>query len=132
MNIYTYYTSFLFLLTSFVAPNPLMTNLLALLSCTSILHHSKFFEQYPGKTLVIITDRTLAHTITALSFIQSLKLSIKYHNNSIYLFGYYMCLVYTILIYYVYLKHTIDLNVHATMHMASALGLYLLFQAQKD
>lgn len=132
MIIYTYYTSFLFTLTSFIAPTTLMARSLALLSCTSILHHGKFFQMYPGKYTLIFIDRSLAHYITILSFIWSLNISWRTGHNYMYLLGYYVCLLYVILVYYMYLKFTLDLTVHGTMHIASSLGLLLLFQVSQE
>lgn len=128
MVLYTYYTSFLFILTSFVAPTTHMARSLALLSCTSILHHGKFFQQYPGKRTIIFIDRLLAHYITIVSFIWSLNVCWRMGYNYMYLLGYYFCLIYVVLTYYTYLKYQLDLTVHGTMHIASCIGLYLLFQ----
>lgn len=132
MILYTYYTSFLFIFTSFAAPTVNLEKSLALLSCTSILHHAKFFEQYPGKDTIIFIDRSLAHYITIMSFIWSLNISWRIGHNYLYLTGYYICLSYVILIYYTYLKYNTNFTVHGTMHISSFLGLYLLFQTNLE
>jgi hypothetical protein len=130
MNIHTYYSSFLFVFTSFAISDEWFAKSLALLSCTSILHHSKFFEEYPGKRALIFADRSLAHIITLLSFIRSCYIPLNTRHNMFCLYTYYVCLAYVILIYYTYLKYTVDLTVHSTMHMASCVGIYFLFKAQ--
>lgn len=132
MILYTYYTSFLFIITSYTAPTANLERSLALLSCTSILHHSKFYQDYPGKNTIIFIDRLLAHYITLMSFIWSLNISWRMGHNYLYLLGYYICLSYVSFTYYTYLKYNTDMTVHGTIHIASCLGLYLLFQANPE
>lgn len=128
LNYYTYYSSFLFLLTSFYYRNLPLETPLALLSFTSTLHHSKFFEEYPGKRIIIFIDRALCHYIVALSVLYALLSDIKKPYGYFYLFMYYLCLLYTSLTYYLYLFHITDLNVHLTIHVSSCLGMYFLRQ----
>lgn len=126
MHYYTYYTSFLFMLTGFLYRNMSLEYPLLLLSWTSTLHHSKMFEEYTGKRIVRFIDRALCHYIVGLSILYSIYGNFHQPYGRFYLFMYYLCLIYTSFVYYLYLLHTRDMHTHATIHISSCLGLYYL------
>jgi hypothetical protein len=79
---------------------------------------------YKFKNIVLFADRLNAHVITIALFIDSCNYELSYN-----IFGFYICLLYTILAYYSGLLNT-PLR-HSTIHLSSCLGTHLLIHEKK-
>lgn len=125
---FTYHTSVFFLLTGLAYRNGGFAIEIPLyfLTWTSTLHHAKFYEMYPGKRLILYADRLLSNGIAAVSLKYALQCPWN-HLTIPWLIMYYTCLLYTGLLYYLYLIHIHGaLKAHATIHISSCLGLLCL------
>ena len=132
-RVYTYYTSFLFGLVALFAQTTPHVHIQLLywgLYGTSILNHAKYYEPFPGKHLVKLVDKVIAHTIT----IASMYLALTHpHPQPLPMMIFWGCLTWIVLIYYVYEKsHLPGVEWepwHATVHIACVVGqVALLYQ----
>lgn len=127
MQMYTYYTSFLFLLTSFRTAGSWLQTWLAIQACVSILHHAKYYDDYPGKKMVQYIDRVVGHYIGIRSLIEALSVSwTKYTYPNLII--YYTCLMYMTIVYHCRLRTVDDWPLHKTFHFAGAIGILSLYR----
>lgn len=130
MIIPNYLSSFVFAVLPFYIDAPLMRGLLSVFAGTSILHHAKKHEDYPGRLAIAVVDRALCHGIAAMTVLQA-KDTPWTPNTSPWLGIYWACLTYIVMVFYVLgLSHGPNgANWHATVHAVSAYGIYCLDHA---
>jgi hypothetical protein len=125
-----YYSSFAFAILPFCTDAPVLRGLLSVFAATSVLHHAKKHESYPGRLCVAVLDRVLCHAIAAMCTMQALGLPWT-RETSRWLGLYWACLAYLVAVFYVlrlsYGPH--GANWHASVHAASAWGVYCLARA---
>lgn len=136
MRVYTYYTSYLLTIVIACARFTKHTKIellnLALLG-TSILHHAKYYEQFPGKMIVKTLDRILAHAVG----LATMYVAVTHPNpQPILMIVYWSCLTWIIMLYHVSGKSHLPGYAwepwHASVHVAGAMGqIALLCQTPK-
>jgi hypothetical protein len=94
---------------------------------TSILHHAKYFEEYPGKHVLITIDRVLVHVMCASMFYVALTLK----NIRIVPYSIFWCgISWMYYLYYIgkqcHLPGTQWIKWHTTLHAASTIGMICL------
>lgn len=126
-----YYSSFVFAILPFYVGDPILRGLLSVFAGTSILHHAKKHEPYPGRLAVAVIDRILVHAIAAMCTIQAYKTPWT-PETSQWLGLYWACLTYITFVFYILrLSHGPNgTNWHATVHAVSGYGVYCLTRAQ--
>jgi hypothetical protein len=126
----TYYSSFLFAPVSYYAlykdvlPVAILFNLLF---GTSILHHAKYFDTYPGKRCVYIVDKMLAHATVAVT----LYVSVAYFERIMVGHLLYWCgLSWITYVYYIaklsHLPGKLWVPWHMSLHVAASMGTVAL------
>lgn len=126
---YTYYSSFAFIGVSLLATGSWMQSWLSVLGATSILHHAKYYENYPGRELVQIADRTAAHVVgfRALWDLSNVEITPE---NSMAVMACYTMFAYVAVVYHTYLRNQDRWTLHSTIHYIGAISLWLLHQLQ--
>ena len=126
----TYYTSFLFAPVSYIAwylGQPAVALLYNMLFGTSILHHAKYFDEYPGKYGVYMVDKCLAHTIVVLTmYIAVSNFVALTYGQLMYWFG--LCWI-TYVFYiakYSHLPGKAWIPWHASIHIVASIGTVAL------
>ena len=141
-----YYTSLLFgVVACFTKDSWIQPCMIALMGL-SVINHAKVFDSYPGKRLVVYTDRALAHSIGLVSLIKSREI---YKNAltiytpeglmlSVYcpLAVYYLSTGWCAYTYYaktVWMTHDMRGHDfwHGSVHACASLGIYALYIAEK-
>ena len=120
-----YYSSFVFAVLPFFIEDRIMRTLMSIFAGTSILHHAKKHETYPGKQTVAVLDKVLVHTIAAVYTLKALEKTCGQGQWSWLVGVYWLCLGYIISVYYVWRlsfgRH--GEAWHASVHLASAVGV---------
>jgi hypothetical protein len=125
---WTHYSSFSFLAAGLYSKKSWMNNWLPILASFSILNHSKYHESYKGKRVIQWIDRIIAHKIATRTFFEAWLMRNK---SSPWLYSYYGCLLYTIMVYYGILRRKPRLNWHASMHLVSSIGCLCLYRHKR-
>ena len=126
------YTSFGFGICAFVAAlagKHVYCGLLIALNSCSILHHAHVCEpsSYIGGHIVATVDRTLAHVITAKCLLDTMHCITPFVAAPVWLSVAYVAIIYKTKVQgRKYTKDTVYYW-HASMHIASQLGLMYLF-----
>lgn len=139
MALPTYYSSFSFLVAALYCKQSWMNNWLPILACFSILNHSKCNETYKGKCAIQWIDRIIAHKIAARSFFdvwfarRALRgfEAFMHDKSSPWLYSYYGCLLYTVMVYYGIVRRKKSFNWHASMHLVSSIGCMCLYNHRR-
>lgn len=127
MHMYTYYTSFLFLLAAFRMAGSWLQTWMSIQACVSILHHAKYYDNYPGKRAVQYVDRFVAHYICIRSFKEAL--SVPWTQNTYpNLMVFYGCFIYIAVLYHMRLRIIDDWPLHKTVHFAGLIGIMSLYR----
>lgn len=126
---YTYYSSFAFVLVSLFTPGSWMQPYLSVLSATSILHHAKFYQNYPGRWIVKLIDRAMAHIVALRALHDATQLVIT-DTNRMKLYVAYFCLAYVVATYHGRLRYVDDWPLHKSMHVVASIGLWLLYSCE--
>lgn len=125
---YTYYSSFAFLAVSLIAQGSWLQPYLSVLCATSILHHAKFYQDYWGRGWVQFVDRCVAHVVGVRAMYESLNTPMTDQNRwSLILCN--TCFAYVAAVYYGRLRWVDDWNLHKSIHIIGALGLWLLYES---
>lgn len=126
---YTYYSSFAFLAVSLMTAGSWMQPYLSVLSATSILHHAKFYQNYPGRSIVQTLDRGMAHLVGFRALYDASHIAIT-EANRWYIYMCYCCFLYVAVIYHGRLRHVDDWPLHKSIHVVASFGLWLLYKCQ--
>lgn len=105
-----------------------MNNWLPILASFSILNHSKYYESYRGKRAIQWIDRAIAHKIAARSFLNAWAIR---HKPTPWLYSYFGCFFYTVMVYYGIVRRETKINWHASMHLISSIGSMCLYNHRK-
>lgn len=124
---YTYYTSFSFLVVSLLTQGSWIQPALSVLSCLSILHHAKYYERYFGRKYVQLADRVVSHAIGVKGMYEVTRIPHTYENAMV-LMVLYSCASYVAIVYHRYLRNNDLWLLHKTIHIVSAFALWLLYQ----
>lgn len=124
---YTYYSSFAFLAVSLAAAGSWMQPYCSVLSATSILHHSKFYQNYPGRKWVQMVDRMMAHIVGLRALYEASTVEIT-ERNKYYIYTCYFCFAYVAAIYHGHLRHQDNWPLHKSIHIVASAGLWLLYK----
>lgn len=124
---YTYYSSFAFLAVSLAAAGSWMQPYLSVLSATSILHHSKFYQNYPGRRWVRMIDRAMAHLVGFRALYEVSTVQITAANRYL-IYTCYFCFAYVAAIYHGHLRHNDNWPLHKSIHIVASFGLWLLYK----
>lgn len=125
---FTYYSSFAFLLVSLFAHGSWMQPYLSVLSATSVLHHAKYYDNYWGRRWVQFADRCVAHVVGFRALYEGMSIPIT-DENRINLILCNLCFAYVGAVYYTRLRWIDDWNLHKSIHIMGSLGLWLLYQS---
>lgn len=127
MYIPLYYTSFLFGITSLLTTGTWMQSSFLWLMGFSILCHNNY-EHNTINVYVNLIDKVISHYIGARSFYQAITCDNGWLHSYVVL--YHLCLAYNIWLYYVRKSYKLPSPYwqrwHATLHITSCLGCYLL------
>lgn len=126
---YTYYSSFAFLAVSLLTAGSWMQPYLSVLSATSILHHAKFYQNYPGRRIVQWVDRGLAHLV-GFRAMYDLSTTAITNANQWMIYTTYVCFFYVAMVYHGRLRHIDDWPLHKSIHVIGAFGLWLLYNCK--
>jgi hypothetical protein len=98
-----------------------------LLCYTSIIVHGSLYQKYKYKNLIWKFDKSLAHILGLISIFLALK---QKPLITKYLIIYWLCLIYILVIYYVYdLSNEKNKNweiYHASIHIMGSIGMLAL------
>jgi hypothetical protein len=125
---FTYYSSFAFLLVSLWANGSWIQPYCSVLCATSVLHHAKFYDDYAGRKWVQFADRCVAHVVGLRAMYESMTTPIT-DQNKVTLIACQTCFAYVATIYYGRLRWRDDWYLHKTIHVVGSLGLWLLYQS---
>lgn len=123
MSIPLYYSVMLYAIPAFYARHSYIGAGLSALLPFAVLNHAKNHEEYRGKSLVRFIDRAGSHAIAACLAVASFRPTL----TPFAFFVFWVCLVYTALVFHVLKKRTASEEsgraLHASMHVVSCFGI---------
>lgn len=124
---FTYYSSFAFLIVSLFAHGSWIQPYCSVLCATSVLHHAKFYDNYAGRQWVQFADRCIAHIVSVRATYECITIPIT-DENRIRMYLCNLCFAYVAAIYYGRLRWVDDWNLHKSLHIVGSVGLWLLYE----
>lgn len=125
------YTSFILCIPALLSNDYIMRVGYTLLTCLSILHHAKYYGEYPGKEWVDDIDTKLVIVLTLYTIVLASTTPF-----SIYLLLYWVCLLYIYSAHYgfgyTYQEGKCGDLWHSSVHIVAIFGVVCLMIARND
>lgn len=123
------YSSFILILPALLSDDILIRALFSIITCVSILHHSYYYLDYPGKRIIDSLDSWLVHLTVA--YTVYLAFTTK---QTVLVMIYYICLFYMIYVFYigrqVWIPGEEGDKWHVSMHVMAMIGTICLLKSR--